>query len=305
MPNVLNLQLKKELVDFIDQAKLHEAFSLANIATSVGLSQTTLSMLVNDKYTGRIDKCETKIRNFLQREKEKRQIVRHNIPFVTTTTAKRVFEVARLCHLEGEIGVISGDAGNGKTLAIKEYAKKYSDVIVIEADLGYSAKILFRDLLKAVDMEVNGYLHDMFEVFVTKVKDSGKLIIIDEAEHLPYRALELVRRINDKGHVGILLVGMNQLINNLRGRKQQYRQLYSRVGISYKVGKLSPEDTKEIIHSVFPSSNGLYKTFHEKSDGNARTLSKLIARVDRVAKINHQKEITEKVITKAAELLMI
>lgn len=55
----------------------------------------------------------------------------------------------------------------------------------------------------------------MFSDIVDKLKSSGRLIIIDEAEHLPYKSLELVRRIYDKANVGILLVGMPATIKLL------------------------------------------------------------------------------------------
>ena len=54
-------------------------------------------------------------------------------------------------------------------------------------------------------------------------------MIIDEAENLPYRALEIARRIHDKTGVGVLLVGRSILLENLKGYNNQYDQLYSRV----------------------------------------------------------------------------
>ena len=47
---------------------------------------------------------------------------------------------------------------------------------------------------------------------VNKLNNSGRLLIIDEAENLPYRALEITRRIHDKTAVGVLLVGRNILL---------------------------------------------------------------------------------------------
>ena len=55
---------------------------------------------------------------------------------------------------------------------------------------------------------------------IDKLKSSGRLIIVDEAEHLPYTSLELLRRIYDKAEVGILLVGMPRLMKNLKGDKK-------------------------------------------------------------------------------------
>ena len=57
----------------------------------------------------------------------------------------------------------------------------------------------------------------------------NRLLIVDEAENLPYRALEITRRIHDKTGVGVLLIGRSILLENLKGYNNQYDQLYSRV----------------------------------------------------------------------------
>ena len=55
----------------------------------------------------------------------------------------------------------------------------------------------------------------MVSGIVKKLKGSGRMIIIDEAEHLPYKALELLRRVHDKAGMGVLLVGLPRLIHKI------------------------------------------------------------------------------------------
>jgi len=305
MGNTLPTEIKQELEDFILlKSQSGDGFSRRSLAVSLGISPSTLSSLLSDKYTGNINNMMSLITNYLQRERDKRTSPKRELPFIHTNAAKNIFNIARQCHLDGEIGVITGDAGLGKTMALKEYAKKYTDTILVEADLGYSAKILFKELLREVNIEMVAHLHDMFDAFVTKIKGTGRLIIIDEAEHLPYRALELVRRINDKSEVGILLVGMPVLRNNLTGYKQQYRQLYSRIGAFYQLDKLTEGDTKRLVDIMFPGNNGIYKDFYTETKGNARMLSKLINHIDRVLKYNKNKKIDKKLISRLSKLLI-
>jgi hypothetical protein len=214
-----------------------------------------------------------------------------------------VFEVARLCHLDGEIGICYGEAGVGKTRALLEYAEKNDDVILVEADLGYTAKVLFQELHRKLGLSGSGPINDLKDAVIAKLKKSGRLIIVDEAEHLPYRALELLRRLNDKAGVGILLVGMPRLINNLRGKKGEYAQLYSRVGVACKLDGLKPHDTEELVRSLIPGG-AHYKAYHEASQGNARVLCKLLLRSLRVAEIN-KLNITAELIHERARMLII
>lgn len=278
--------------------------SLRDLQRALGVSTGCLSQWMNGIYKGNEKKIEEFVRSFLERQRELMHTPRREFKFVMTSIALKVFEVARICHLDGDIGVVYGDAGLGKTEAVKEYVKQNPDVILIEVDLGHTSKALFSELHRMLGMEGFGTVHSMFEDVVEKLRDSGRLIIVDEAEHLPYKALELLRRVYDKAGVGILLSGMPRLISNLRGRRGEYAQLYSRVGIKARLTSLKPEDTKTIVQSLIPSVNGLSKVYHDTSYGNARTLSKLLARSLRVAELN-KIEVTPAVIKETARMLII
>ena len=103
---------------------------------------------------------------------------------------------------------------------------------------------------------------------VNKLKNSGRLIIVDEAENLPYRALELLRRIYDKAKVGILLVGLPKLLTNLKGNKGQYKQLYSRVGVLAELLPIPGNDILEITSRVTPDSEYIYPKKNTKHSLN-------------------------------------
>ncbi len=274
--------LRDELREMMEERKL----STTAIARSLGVSVAVVSTWLNGKYTGDVAKIDDSVKGFLEREKERLKVPKKRLDFLMTSVAKKVFEIAVICHLDSELGVCYGEAGVGKTRAVQEYARRNHDSILIEADLGYTAKVLFQELCRKLGGETKGSIHDMFEYVVARLKDSGRFIIVDEAEHLPYRALELLRRIYDKAGVGILLVGMPRLIANLRGSKEQYTQLYSRVGLAAKLEGLTAQDMQEIVTSVNPGTNGLWKTYHEIARGNTRVAEKLIFRSIRVANIN-------------------
>ncbi|MCU7494735.1 MAG: AAA family ATPase [Ignavibacteria bacterium] len=295
-------------MDLKDELKLymkeHEELSQSEIARSIGVSSTTISQWINNIYAGNVAKIDDKVKTFLELQKERLSSPKGEVQFINTSNVKKGFETAKICHLDGEIGVLYGEAGCGKTTLLKEYARHYNNVILIEADLGFTTKILFRKLHRELGMDGLGCIHDMFEDVTARLKNSGRLIIIDEAEHLPYRALELLRRVYDKAHVGVLLAGMPRLISNLRGKKGEYAQLYSRVGIATRLDSLKHQDTEAIVKSVLPSSNGIWKEFHEYSGGNTRILCKMLLRSRRLAQIN-ECDVTKEIVKKTAEMLII
>jgi DNA transposition AAA+ family ATPase len=226
------------------------------------------------------------------------------VPFCETVTARRIFEAARIAHVNCEFAVVIGDAGTGKTTAIHEYVRQYPDTILIEADSTHSASAFFavlRHILYGAPWR--GSLHALFEDTVDRLRSSGRLLIVDEPEDLTGRVIELIRRLHDKARIGMLFVGMPKLLALLRGEGGEHAQLHSRVGFMTRLKPLSDKDTEAIVKNVLPSSNGAWKHFHDRSRGNARRLSKLICRAIRLAEVNNC-EVDAAVIDAAASLLM-
>ncbi len=294
------MTLQDQLRELIEKKGL----TASAVARSLGISASALSQWLDGKYGGNVERVDRAVKGFLQRWQEKQALPAHHIPFIMTSVVNKTFEMARFCHLENEIGVLVGPAGVGKTWAVQEYVRQNTDVVLLEVDPGYTASSLFKDLARKLGFLPNGNLHDVFEDVVERLRGSGRLIIIDEAEHLPYRALELLRRVYDKAGIGILLVGMPRLIENLRGRKGEYQQLYSRVGIYANLQKLHIQDAEAIVNQVVPEANGLCRIFYDLSTGNTRVLTKLIKRSLRIAGIN-DKPLNQEVVMAAARTLII
>jgi DNA transposition AAA+ family ATPase len=272
------------LVDELKKVIKEKKYTVSYVAKAINVSPATLHLWLNDKYSGNVKKVNDAVVNFLEMEYLRESNIQ--IEFVDTSIAQYVFEIAKTCHVENEIGVCYGDAGIGKTFAVKKYAMDNAGVVLIEADLGYTPKVLFSEIHKKLGFDGIGTIHGMFNDIIEKLKSSGRLIIVDEAEHLPYKSLELLRRVYDKANVGILLVGMPRLIMNLKGEKRQYAQLYSRVGIVTQLNSLTKEDEKAVISSILPNYKSIYPTLSAYSGGNTRVLTKLLVRAIRIAQIN-------------------
>lgn len=291
------MDIRAELKNLMEAKNYTTAF----VAQATGISKSTISLWINDNYNGANTKIADKINNFVQREKERTG--NNDLPFVDISTVKYISEIGRLCHTQGKIGVCVGRAGLGKTVAVKRYAKEFMDSILIESDSGYTAKSLLKEIHRRLGLSGKGSVYDLMDEVIRKLNQSGRLLIIDEAENLPYRALEIARRIHDKTGVGVLLVGRGVLLENLKGYNNQYDQLYSRVKYTKIIDGILIQDVIKILEASGQDSE-LASTYLKYSEGNTRLLEHLISHSINIAKINGKDKVDIAVIRETSKMLM-
>ncbi|MGL9773084.1 MAG: hypothetical protein ACR5LG_01685 [Sodalis sp. (in: enterobacteria)] len=141
------------------------------------------------------------------------------------------------------------------------------------------------------------------------------LVLVDEAELLPYRALEVLRRIHERSGVAIVLAGMSRLLLNLKGSRGEYAQLYSRAGmalaLAFRRKESEAEDFSAILGSLLshgevsdkPLVPEIAAAFRKHSRGNYRRLFKLVRGVARTSAIDNQ-GMSVTLINRYAEMLI-
>lgn len=291
------MDIRTELKELME----NKGFTVLFVATAIGIAKSTVSMWLNGTYKGDNDKITDKVNNFIQRERERSKD--EELPIVDISIMKFINEIGRTCHTKGKIGVCAGRAGLGKTVAVKEYTKNFLDAILIESDSGYTAKSLLLEIHKRLGLSGKGCAYDLMNEVVNKLNNSGRLLIIDEAENLPYRALEITRRIHDKTGIGVLLVGRNVLFENLRGYNNQYDQLYSRVKYHKLLDGLHIKDVKKILLAAGQDPE-LAEIYLQYSEGNTRRLEHLISHSISLAKFNGNDKVDGTVIKETSKMLM-
>ncbi|WP_321146208.1 AAA family ATPase [Providencia alcalifaciens] len=269
----------------------NKGWSQAQAARGIGVSTAVINQFLQNKYNGDVNAVEEKVRQFILREQERDKSRRIKPVYVDTLMARKGRDVIRMAHMDSDINVIYGDAGMGKTMIVRQYAKEHLDAVLIEADPGYTARVVLEELCNKLGLSKRGNMHELSEAIIQTLRDSGRIILVDEAENLPYRALETLRRIHDKSGVGIVLVGMPRLILNLKGKRGEYKQLYSRVGFALRMGESLPEDDiTNMITTMLPEAsepevlNALYKA----CKGNARRLFKFLRGISNGSQISGQ-----------------
>lgn len=251
-------------------------------ARAMNISPTRLSQYLNGSYSGDVKETGLIIKRFIDITLERKKID-SPVKFVKTRNAIRVLSAAKLTHIQKTIGLITGGAGLGKTMALQNYASENTDVIYIEADTAYSARELMSEIHRRLGLNGKGMLNPLKNSIIDKLKGSGRMIIIDQAEYLPVKALDLIRTIHDKADIGILFAGLPQLTMNIRGTGGVNEQLSTRIGVVIDIDKLSSDDILLIAKSSITERGSICEEYIIPCNGNARTLRMLMRESIRIA----------------------
>ena len=133
---------------------------------------------------------------------------------------------------------ITGEAGSGKSIAIKEYASANQEVYALSCSSYWRSRLFLSNLLRAMGRDSGGYtVGEMMDEVVLKLKrDTAPIIVLDEADKLPdevlYFFISMYNEVED--HCGIVLCATDnlekRLKRGLRLNKKGYKEIYSRIG---------------------------------------------------------------------------
>ena len=256
-----------------------------DVARGTGLSGTVISQWLNERYAGDNAAVEAKIGVYLDVLSERDPESRHRLPFVRTSISNLIWSTARACHRDGVIGLATGPSGVGKSYAIEEYSRAQpGQVVVIESHKNYTTKQVISDLHRECGMSGDGSVHAMMHELTDRLRGSGRLIIVDEAEHLNAGTLDEVRRLNDWAGVGILYVGLERFRTMVVSLRRDYTYIANRVRLPIALKKLKRDDVLAILQAHAPQYAEHASAAHELCAGDGRRLQSMLYHVPRLAK---------------------
>lgn len=121
-----------------------------------------MHLWLNDNYKGNVEKVTKAVKQFIELECLRNDNI--NIPFIATSVARDVFQIAKTCHVESEIGVCCGDAGLGKTYAVNEIYIKESSTR--EKNNYFFNKIKLSDSFRYINIERIKRLYSFIKAIV-------------------------------------------------------------------------------------------------------------------------------------------
>lgn len=115
------MRYQQELHEFIAERGLTQAA----LARAIGVSAAAVNQYLQGKYAGDAAALEVKAAAWLARQRDKIKQPKLHIAYVPTETARQAQGLLKMAHQYGEAVVLYGQAGLGKTQALKEYRNQY------------------------------------------------------------------------------------------------------------------------------------------------------------------------------------
>ena len=228
--------------------------SQSRAAREIGLSGSALSQYLGGKYQGDDAAVEEKVLRWIEARAERAELAKR-LPaapeWVDTPTARRIEAGLSYAQMAGDIAVIYGGAGLGKTLTAKRYAETRPNAwVATMTPATHALGPCLERTARACGLRPSSSRAARIEADLgERLSGAHGLLIVDEAQHLGTRALEGLRSLHDATGVGLVLLGNESMYARLTGgrRAAEFAQLFSRIGKRVRLGQPTRDDVEALL----------------------------------------------------------
>lgn len=284
-------QMVAEIVEWLNAGQDHRPGyqnqrSQTKLAKAAKLNASTLNTILSGKYPSPPRKHLEAVIDTIRRQSQRDRQGVGQLAFVETNVYQTVIAACKRAHMYRNFAVIAAYVGTGKTTAVKRYAERHANVILIEADPDMNAGVLVSTLTEITGAFVHkanryseGTKAEKMRGIIQRLKGTDSLLILDEAETVTAQTLEYVRRISDKAGIGVVLSGTEKLKPMIKDPRGKFGQISSRVSFWPPVIKaITEKDAHAMTQAALEDdeidlSAEILDAFWQMCDGSARVLA--------------------------------
>ncbi|MDE1149680.1 MAG: AAA family ATPase [Azospirillaceae bacterium] len=247
---MMNHQDPDAVRSHVREALAEDKISQAEGARRAGMAESTFAAWLAGTYKGNNDKATADAQRWLDARRSQKvaaATVMASPAFVETETALEFIGAMQYAQIAADLTTIVGVPGVGKTRAGEAYQARTPHVwLVTMTPTTSKPSAMLAEICAEMDIPEKSSTKQA-RAIGRFVKGKGALLIVDEAQHLRPEALDELRALNDRYGLGIVVMGNLTVVSRLEGKKADYAQLYSRVGVGLTCLKPRDGDVAALI----------------------------------------------------------
>ena len=255
---------QKAIADF--EALAAQLGSEKKAGERIGVSSSTSSQLRSGTARGDGDKQFEKLCAYFD-TKSAAAATYAEVDYVPTSISQVVYKTMENAKIKGGFAFVTGDAGIGKTKALRKYISDnpLNSVAITINPCTKSTKAVLKLLAMEIGVPLSQSRDDLWMSIAAKLHD-GMVVGVDEAQLLTYGSIETLRAFADffeqRGQsLGVVLIGNDGIREKIEGRsREQYRQVANRAWQrqQLRTADVQPAD----IEMLFPVLEGRTEELH-------------------------------------------
>ena len=303
-----------------------EGTTIESVAQSIGKSRSALSRYLNGDYPAKT--IEPLVKDYLTKlgkypdepitevapgEPPKGGWIKSvtQLEIIRTEDMERVWGMCRLCYADGnpdrtEMGVLTGEPGTGKTLALNEYRKRHnSRAVIITCDATSTKKSVLVDTAEALNIGMTGTAATLMRRIVKHLQRTRKLLIYDEADLIKNPVVfETIRAIHDKSKAGVLFCGNHVLAERIlfyAEERSELARLRDRIGYTEKLEGITWGEVRELTRRLNATDKARILLVNI---GTKRGTRQLVKALGRLLDVTQGTVIDEELVQDLGEILL-
>ena len=213
-----------ELLEKLNEKMKEEKLSQGKMADRIGISKGTFSQIISGNYQANPQKIFDAIESYLG-VKEEAKLKYTEIKYADTSISSEIYSIIRICQVKGGLAVACGDAGIGKTKAARQFLKDNptNSVLVTVNPCNSAIKPLLETIADKINANTERTIDKLWSSISNKLSD-GMVLIFDEAQHLSYKTIEVLRSFSDyfadnEQTLGICFIGNTDTVSRLGSKR--------------------------------------------------------------------------------------
>lgn len=234
-------QLPQELRDALASYRDDHSLSLKALGQRIGVDGTQISRVINGTFEGNRETMLGRIEDFLKNEQDRRAIETH---LFHSQFVQNAHDFLNLVKNTGQMGLGFSAAGKGKTSAIELYlAANPLAVGITAAQWDAGAPGLIRRLFEQVGSSSWPGNKPRSQFLMSRFKNSGRLIIVDNAQRITNSGLDFLFDFYDETKTPIALFSNPEILAKIVPNDQRYRRIGAKREIKGYLPGTSPADS--------------------------------------------------------------